>query len=128
MHVQYFKANETRHLNIKTSPFETLYRLEGYLTAQLAVFRYATIKILALALSSPAWFGIAVVFGISGQGQLATFFMLLVPSSIALAFMLWLCLYFVIFPYEEAKRQLLARIKQELQCRGRQSFSFANDN
>ena len=128
MHVQYFKANETRHLNIKTSPFETLYRLEGYLTAQLAVFRYATIKILTLALSSPAWFGVAVVMGIAGQSQLATFFILLVPGCIVLAFMLWLCLYFVIFPNEESKRQLLARISQELRDRGKQSFSFANDN
>lgn len=128
MLIKYIKACETRHLNIKTSPFETLYRLEGYLIAQLAIFQYATIGVLTLALSSPVWFGMAVVTGLAGQSQLAGFFLLLMPGCIALAFMLWLCLYVVIFPDAEGKRQLLARIRHELQSRGKQSFSFASDN
>ena len=71
---------------------------------------------------------LAIVLGIAGQSQLATFFVLLVPGCLNLAFMLWLCLYVVIFPDAEGKRHLLVRIEHELQSRGKQSFSFANDN
>ena len=128
MDIKFVKAYETRRLNIKTSPFETLYRLEGYLLAQLALFRYAAIGILGLALSSPVWFGVAVVLGLAGYSSLAVVFMLLMPGCFLLALLLWLCLYFVIFPDSEGKRQLLARIRQEIWRRGKESFSFASDN
>lgn len=128
MQIEYIKTSQIHHLNIRTTPFETLFRLEGYLLAQLRFFRYAVMGILALALSSPVWFGVAAVLGLSGQTQLAIFFTLLMPGCILAALMLWLCLYFVILPDADVKNQLLFRIRHEIWRRGKVPFSFACDN
>ena len=121
-------SKNTLRMNIRTTPFETLYRLEGYLTARQEMLRYATVGISFIALSGPVWFCVAVILGLAGAVHTAMIFVLMMPGAFLLAFLLWLCLYALLFPDVERNRHLLQGIRHELQRRGQRAFTFVCDN
>lgn len=114
--------------NIRTMPHNTLYNLQGYISARTELYEKACFGVVMFVLSSPAWFIVAVVMGLSGATKLATLFMWFVPFSLLLALAAWLCLYFVVFSDLPTEKEQLERIQIELRRRGRGQFSFASDN
>ena len=121
-------SSNTLRMNIRTTPFETLYRLEGYLAARQGMLHLATVGIAGVAVSGPVWFCVAVVLGLAGAVHMAMIFVMMMPGAFLLAFLLWLCLYGLLFPDAERNQQLLKGIRHELHRRGQTPFTFVSDN
>jgi hypothetical protein len=107
---------------------ETLYRRIGFIESHCALYRRMVMAIILLAVSTPFWFGMAVVMGIAGQTLLATGFVLMMPGALLAAGLAWLCLRLAFFPRLLRHLKQLEQIRQELRRRGRGQFSFISDN
>ena len=123
--LKHFRAT---YLNIRTMPHSTLYDLRGYHSARCELYDKTCFGLTMFALSSPTWFFVAVVMGLSGATKLATIFMWFVPFSLLLSLTGWLYIYFVEFSEIGEEKRQLDSIKRELFRRKRDDFSFASDN
>ncbi len=107
---------------------EILYRRIGFIESHCALYRRMVVAIILLAVSTPFWFGMAVVMGIAGQTLLATGFILMMPGALLTAGLAWLCVRLAFFPKLLWHLKQLEQIRQELRRRGRSHFSFISDN
>lgn len=115
-------------LPLRGLSYETLYRRIGFIESHCAMYRRIVIAIVLLAISTPFWFGLAVVMGIAGQTLLATGFILMMPGALLTAGLAWLCVRLAFFPGLIRHLKQLEQIRQELRRRGRGHFTFISDN
>ena len=113
---------------LRGMPNEALYRRIGYIESHCAIYRRIVVSIILVAVSTPVWFGLAVITGISGHTILATGFILMMPGALLSAGLAWICVRLALFPRLVRHLQQLEQIRKELRRRGRSSFSFVSDN
>ncbi len=114
--------------SFRTMPSDDLCNLQGYIKARQELYRKGCMCALSLLISTPAWFLIGVVVGLSGATELATIFVRLIPFSLSASLGLWLLLYFVIFPDIARNAETLFYVEKELARRNRAHFWFASEN
>lgn len=115
-------------LPLRGLSYEMLYRRIGFIESHCAMYRRIVIAIILLAVSTPFWFGLAVVMGIAGQTLLATGLILMMPGTLLVAGLAWLCVRLAFFPKLVRHLHQLEQIRQELRRRGRGHFTFISDN
>jgi hypothetical protein len=111
-----------------TMPSDDLCSLQGYIKARRELYEKGCIVALSLLVSTPIWFLIGVVVGLSGATELATIFIRLIPFSLMASLGLWLFLYFVVFSDVSRNAETLFYVENELTRRNRVRFSFASEN
>ncbi len=121
-------VKQSAALPLRGLSYESLYRRIGFIESHCAMYRRIVVAIILLAVSTPFWFGLAVVMGIAGQTLLATSFILMMPGALLAAGLAWLCVRLAFFPGLQRHLKQLEQIRQELRRRGRGHFSFISDN
>lgn len=116
--------------SIYAQPAAELYLRVGQIEASKKLYNKIIARVIMVGVSTPMWFGLAVVLGISGMKQMATAFAWLIPITPVMVFLMWLGVRFSLFNGIKEEEYEMDAIVKELNRRNHRItvFSTACDN